>query len=614
MGQSHYNYNNNYDLEIDKKLKKMISKELEDINSKNEIKKFKKLVNKKTGHNFKRSKFIKKFNENGNGVKNITDILNLIYDQNIDREQKLKSNRTIHEILFDVRDAVELINVNDEKYLEKKNDYDKFKRKISKTMELLISPKEQNINYINYDIDINDNQNNINSNNVNIYENNNQNNNNNNLNFNEIQTYDFSNNIVEIKPLFYNNPIKQDEAFDKNNNYENHQNNNNIINNNYLINNVDYQNINIKNDKKPASNYDINNNCNNNKFHIKNVEFKNIRKTNNIKNNNYNYNKNKIPNDKHAYNNNNNLQLPKNKNNNNNNINTFIYKNSNKKIAINYNNKANSKQIHKNNNIKSSNVIKNRNDNTNKNVNKSNKHYINNKNSKEEPNLIMGNSNSVIEEKTNQKNDLIYNKKNIKKIRAHSYDLQKNNNFNEYNMNEGHKINKNTHLKKESEIILNYNNKRLNSKNEQICKNEEIFIEKSPKKKINRDYKINKKYFTVRNEINNINDNSTGYKDIYLKTEIYKNNSKNNNKNIEKPKSNIKKKKHSKKPKKDPVVNIQIDLKDLIKQEKMEKLLDNNININRTDEKPKKTIQYFDYPEDLKYNVFGKQYKFTYND
>ena len=90
---------------------------------------------------------------------------------------------------------------------------------------------------------------------------------------------------------------------------------------------------------------------------------------------------------------------------------------------------------------------------------------------------------------------------------------------------------------------------------------------------------------------------------------------KNNNKNIEKSKSNIKKKKHSKKPKKAPVANVQIDLKDLINQEKMEKLLDNNnINLNRTNEKPKKTKHYFDYPEDLKYNVFGKQYKFTYND
>ena len=30
--------------------------------------------------------------------------------------------------------------------------------------------------------------------------------------------------------------------------------------------------------------------------------------------------------------------------------------------------------------------------------------------------------------------------------------------------------------------------------------------------------------------------------------------------------------------------------------------------------KPKKTKEYIDYPEDLKYNVFGKQYKFYYNE
>ena len=173
-------------------------------------------------------------------------------------------------------------------------------------------------------------------------------------------------------------------------------------------------------------------------------------------------------------------------------------------------------------------------------------------------------------------------------------------------------------------------------KNKQICKNEEIFIEKSPtktekngsssnsynknkSKTINRDFKINKKFFTVRNETkNNIqrdiinNNNNIGYKNIYLKTEIYKNNNinnpktkgKNNNNNDNKIKSNTKKKKHSKVPKKQPVVNINIDLKDLIKQETMEKILDNNT--NKIEEKPITTKEYFDYPEDLKYNVFGK--------
>ncbi len=43
----------------------------------------------------------------------------------------------------------------------------------------------------------------------------------------------------------------------------------------------------------------------------------------------------------------------------------------------------------------------------------------------------------------------------------------------------------------------------------------------------------------------------------------------------------------------------------------MEKILEEK---KETHKKPKKAIEIFDYPEDLKYNVFGKQYKFTYDD
>ena len=43
----------------------------------------------------------------------------------------------------------------------------------------------------------------------------------------------------------------------------------------------------------------------------------------------------------------------------------------------------------------------------------------------------------------------------------------------------------------------------------------------------------------------------------------------------------------------------------------MEKCLDNTKKIEK---QFKKTKECFDYPEDLKYNVFGKQYKFSYHD
>ena len=125
MGQNHLDFNKNYDLEIDEDLRKNIEKEINIKNYKNQIKKFKKLVKKKGGKNFKRSNFMEKFDENEKGVKNISELLNLIYDNNINRDQTIQSNRTIHEVTFDVRDAVELVDVNDTEYSAKKNNYDK---------------------------------------------------------------------------------------------------------------------------------------------------------------------------------------------------------------------------------------------------------------------------------------------------------------------------------------------------------------------------------------------------------------------------------------------------------------------------------------------------------
>ena len=161
MGQNHYKYNKNYELEIDDELKYIINQELKVINGKKEIKKFQKLVSKKVGNNFKPSNFKKKFNENETGLKNVIELLNLIYEKNIDREQKIKSNRTIHEVLFDIRDTVELIDNNskEENYLEKKNGYDKFKLKISTAMDKLLNPKHEIVNHIenfNYDNDNNE--------------------------------------------------------------------------------------------------------------------------------------------------------------------------------------------------------------------------------------------------------------------------------------------------------------------------------------------------------------------------------------------------------------------------------------------------------------------------
>ena len=683
MGQNHYKYNKNYELEIDDELKGIINEELNSINNKNENKKFKKLINKKSGNKFKKSNFKKKFNSNKKGIKNVMDLLNLIYDKNIDREQKIKSNRTIHEILFDIRDAVELKNPGDGEYLENKNQYDKFKKKISITMESLLNPKNQNQNNdnfhqvksLNYDNDINEREILFNENNnfdlsPNRYYNFE---NNNNQNFIIYENVEQPKDTDEIKPIIYNN-LEKEEFLD--NNVSDKQ---NIINftdiNNFNINGNNYYNNNafLNDIKKPRDQINYNNENNN---HIgilnnNNKQIKNIYNTNtfnydnsinkyhdNIKTFNYD-NNNSINNNKYSYINDQ-LELPKKQNNN---IETLIYNNKNKKNDVVIYNNFRPVQRKKINNIKRFN-FKNNKENTNNNDNnkdKNNNNKINNDNTnqniqtlkKKETNLIIKNSNSFSEiEKNNKDNKYIYNKKNInKKVRTYSYDLQKNNNLNDYYKEDKKRKNNKNIFEKESKISLNItptknkNKKNLkinNSKNKQICKNEEIFFESSPNIKNNclsnsynknktkymdKDLKINKNFFTVINEMKSkendiINENNNvGYKNIYLryiKNEINKkkNNQKNNIKldkimNKTKTKSNIKNKKHSKIPKKQPVVNIKIDLKDLIKQDNMEKCLDNTTKIEK---QFKKTKECFDYPEDLKYNVFGKQYKFSYHD
>ena len=676
MGQNHYKYNNNYELEIDDELKEIINQELNIIDNKNELKKFKKLIKRKIGNNFKRSNFTEKFNENGKGLKNISDLLNAIYDKNIDIEQKIKSNRTYYEILFDVRDAVELIDVNNEQYIDKKNNYDKFKKKINSTIETLLNPKNKNINQINnfnYDNDMNEDEKLTEDINIKFS--------------NDIKNNDIKN-INEI-----NNDIN--EINENNENNENNgnndlfiNNNNNIIYNNKLI--IQNNNNNIK-PKTPDNSLNKKNiiYINNNKLHLQNNKvFKNIKTYNNEKDNNYNYNYNNIIfNNNIEQQNNKIIKTPNNDNNINQPTNLIInnYSKISKQPKNNYtknltpeNNKKkgfslNNNNIYNNgfdlqknqkiNNIKT--YVKNKSNNNNpfliennsNDIKKTQKYFKNKIKNIYKKNIIHNNSFNKKIKENNNPNNLIYNKKNInKKIRTYSCDINNNRQLNDEDKRNN---NNNSILKEEKEITFNIKDKDKDKNKEknkdenkfkEICKAEEIFIEKSPNKvskspinslrkkhnkKMGLDYRINKKYFTVRNEINNnannnhnnninINtDNLNGkkYKNIYLKTETYNNNKinkadKTNNiikSNIKKNNKKLKDKnlKHSKMPKKQPVINIQIDLKDLIKQEKMEKCLDNS---KKIEDKPKKTKEYFDYPEDLKYNVFGKQYKFSYND
>ena len=105
--------------------------------------------------------------------------------------------------------------------------------------------------------------------------------------------------------------------------------------------------------------------------------------------------------------------------------------------------------------------------------------------------------------------------------------------------------------------------------------------------------KITRKYFTIIGDINNNNlkdekenslnsncDNESKDNSNILKSKLNDNKKKTKKNKIEqrkkeKEKYNQKIIKHSKMPKKQPVVNIQIDLKDLIKLETMEKINNN---------------------------------------
>ena len=241
-------------------------------------------------------------------------------------------------------------------------------------------------------------------------------------------------------------------------------------------------------------------------------------------------------------------------------------------------------------------------------------------------------------------NNYIYNKKNIiqKKIALNPKTI-KSRLYQESKTPSPKKYYDYNDLKKENEVMINYSEKKQKRKNnlfknDIICKNQEIFIAKSPdknNKKENNHRKnlfseqITRKYFTIINE-NNVNNNKESsnslnsrsddkiQNDIILNPELNKIRKKNkiNNQNLNiKEKTPQKKRinKHSKMPKKPPVANIVIDLKDLIKLETMEK---SNKNYRKVKEKskPKKSKKIYDYPEDLKYNVFGKQYTFSYKD
>ena len=112
----------NKTLKIYKKRKLNINNDLSVIKRKKRDKKFIEFYGYKIGNNFIKSNFSKKFNESKNNAKIITNLLNEIYDKNIDKEEKEKLNRIIYKVVFDIRDSIELIDTNDKKIIKNKED------------------------------------------------------------------------------------------------------------------------------------------------------------------------------------------------------------------------------------------------------------------------------------------------------------------------------------------------------------------------------------------------------------------------------------------------------------------------------------------------------------
>ena len=579
MGQNYIKniYYNKH--EEDKTLNKLLKQGNNSSKNKDNEKNINTFFNNNKRKHLLRSNFIEKFNENESGVKNICNLLNLIYDNNVNKEQMTTANRTIYEVLFDNRDSLELIedNINKNEF-KSQISFDKNKNKINNTNKTLLNPNNNMNNNFNYNFheNINDINNNIE----------------NDLYINKTQ---FPKVTKIYSSVHYNNY----EINQKENIYINNQNKSELI----LPNNYGQFNETKQIKKTYFKEYNI--------FESPiRTEISNIKAFNN---NNINYDFIK----ENLYNNINYSQV-----NNIENINYNNYNNINENLILNNNEDNNNFYVIENDLPKKIN----------------NKNLINIKSDR--------NTETNFKTLNEENNAIIYNKKNIMKNKIPSNDLKKNNQLNSESNSPIHKSNYDYNiLKKENEITINYSEKKKSRKSiflekEEICKNQEIFIEKSPnknKKDINENLnkhknnlfseQITRKYFTIINnadnnlskeseEENSINENNndTNQNDDLLNFELnkkkmnlqkkelkikQKDKSKNKNKNI----------KHSKKPKKQPVVNIQIDLKDLMKLEKMEKK--NTIN-KKEERKPKKVKEYYDYPEDLKYNVFGKQYKFSY--
>ena len=186
MGNDDNNYQKKYILNVDDDLMDDINNEIKVKNNEKDTKrfdqKFNKLIKRKLyGNKIKKSNFNQKFNKNGKGIKNVSDLLNLIYDANTDNQFIKRTNRTIQETIFDIRnngeddDAINKSNIIYKNKINKNPVNEKLKQKLGKLMRGLVEPNKMNNNnnlQQQYNIYDKNNENNNLEPHYNIYDNN----------------------------------------------------------------------------------------------------------------------------------------------------------------------------------------------------------------------------------------------------------------------------------------------------------------------------------------------------------------------------------------------------------------------------------------------------------
>ena len=626
MGNEGYKNNyNDFALNVKEELMDDIQKELMIKKRKKSEKHFKKLVKKKLKGKINKANFFEKFNKNEKGIKNISQLLNSIYDQNTDLNFKREVGRTFYEGVFGIKKISGLqpeknfgvINNNLENnynFKEEINDnevHNSFNEQINNINNNQEEFEEENP-YKEYENIIQENPNLNNFNNLKagnrIY---NSNINNNINNFSNRIQYEKPNDNIESRKFVRVSKIPNVEFIENNQFDLNHQNipldkddinydlknnqmNVNYINNNYNQNN-NFEEINYNNNNNI---YEQNNSFNNfENINIYNPE-NNLKQSENIIENNIinpyevkyeNYiNNQSLINDNAPIN-----QKPQ--------IYTPIIK-RNHKLVNNNNNQYNDDSIAVVTKIAEPH-------NTDENIHNQESNYDNelndiniNKNKyndiKEQQKLRYNLMNTNIK---NEKEKIIYSKvSNVNKF-IYKNEEEKNNNINKdneiYNKNNNLKIIEKT-PKKDFEISrendINYNSKS-NNKTKTTTKNEinrEISLDysdisKSKSKSKSKEASNKKDIYEVSNE-NDIEIIKSKYpKDSQKKKEntIFKKNNiitnininnfpekiKHKNKIKKNVKKSISKDKTKKKDKSKPKYSIQINLKDLINEDIKEK-------------------------------------------